>query len=55
MTLDGRAWTQKPQKYHARSLAALREKYVAVPDKRAIDAVLDRAGCRAAFAPAGSQ
>ena len=47
--LDGRAWTQKPQKYHAKSLGALREKYAALPDKRAIDSVLDRAGCLAAL------
>jgi glutathione S-transferase len=39
------AWTQKPQKYHAKSLAALREKYAAVPDKTALDPVLERAGC----------
>src|SRR5262249_38031360 len=45
--LDGRTWTQKPQKYHAKSLRALREKYAAVPDKGALDAVLDRAGCLA--------
>ncbi|MET0153001.1 MAG: glutathione S-transferase [Candidatus Binatia bacterium] len=43
--LDGRAWTQKPQKYHAKSLRALRDKYAAVQDKVALDAVLDRAGC----------
>jgi glutathione S-transferase len=43
--LAGRAWTQKPQKYHAKSLAALREKYAALKDKQAIDQVLDRAGC----------
>ena len=43
--LDGRAWTQKPQKYHAKSLRALRDKYAAVRDKGALDAVLDRAGC----------
>jgi glutathione S-transferase len=49
VTLDGREWTQKPQKYHARSLAALCEKYAAIPDKRAIDAVLDRAHCGAAL------
>lgn len=47
--LDGRTWTQKPQKYHARSLVALREKYAAIKDKRAIDTVLDQAGCSAAF------
>jgi glutathione S-transferase len=45
--LDGRAWTQKPQKYHAKSLRALRDKYAAVQDKVALDAVLDRAGCLA--------
>ncbi|HEY9158286.1 glutathione S-transferase family protein [Candidatus Binatus sp.] len=45
--LAGRTWTQKPQKYHAKSLGALRAKYAALPDKRAIDAVLDRAGCLA--------
>jgi glutathione S-transferase len=48
--LDGRSWTQKPQKYHAKSLAALREKYKALPDKRAIDPILDRTGCRVCFA-----
>jgi glutathione S-transferase len=43
--LDGRTWTQKPQKYHAKSLAALREKYAALPNKQEVDKVLDRAGC----------
>ena len=46
--LVGKTWTQKPQKYHAKSLAALREKYNAVPDKSAIDAVLSSTGCLAA-------
>ena len=37
-------WTQKPQKYHARSLAALRARYAAA--KRAeLDALLARTGC----------
>lgn len=45
--LDGRSWTQKPQKYHAKSLGALREKYAAMTDKAALDAVLERAGCLA--------
>jgi glutathione S-transferase len=45
--LDGRTWTQKPQKYHAKSLRVLRDKYAAVPDKGALDAVLDHAGCLA--------
>lgn len=44
--LDGKNWTQKPQKYHAKSLAALREKYNALPNKQEVDKVLDRAGCR---------
>lgn len=43
--LDGRTWTQKPQKYHAKSLRALRDKYAAVADKSALDPVLERAGC----------
>ncbi len=47
--LGGRKWTQKPQKYHARSLGALREKYAALGDKRAIDSVLERTGCLAAL------
>jgi glutathione S-transferase len=45
VTLDGERWTQKPQKYHARSLAMLREKYAAAPDKAALDPVLQEAGC----------
>jgi len=40
-------WRQKPQKYHAKSLAALREKYRAVADRTALDPVLERAGCLA--------
>jgi glutathione S-transferase len=45
--LAGQSWTQKPQKYHAKSLAALREKYAVLADKRAIDPILERAGCLA--------
>jgi len=45
--LAGRTWTQKPQKYHAKSLGALRGKYAALSGKQRIDAVLDRAGCLA--------
>jgi len=47
--LDGHGWTQKPQKYHAKSLAALRAKYAAAPDRPVVDAVLERAGCAAAL------
>lgn len=44
--LGDEVWIQKPQKYHARSLAMLRAKYAAVPDKATLDAILERAGCR---------
>jgi glutathione S-transferase len=43
--LKGRTWTQKPQKYHARSLAALREKYSKLEDKGALDSILEASGC----------
>jgi len=39
------AWTQKPQKYHARSLSMLRAKYAEAADKAALDPVLSTAGC----------
>jgi glutathione S-transferase len=45
--LGGRTWTQKTQKYHAKSLAALREKYHALGENQAIDAILDGCGCLA--------
>lgn len=45
--LAGRTWTQKPQKYHAKSLSVLRAKYGALPDKTAIDGVLQKTGCLA--------
>jgi glutathione S-transferase len=45
--LDGRTWTQKPQKYHARSLAALRKRYAEVADRSRLDPILEQAGCRA--------
>jgi hypothetical protein len=43
--LGGEVWTQKPQKYHARSLGMLRAKYADVPDKTALETVLAEAGC----------
>jgi len=43
--LPGGTWTQKPQKYHARSLAALRRRYAEVGDRSALDPILERAGC----------
>lgn len=44
--LRGFAWRQKPQKYHAKSLEALRAKYIAVKDRSALDAILDKASVR---------
>jgi glutathione S-transferase len=43
--LGDAVWVQKPQKYHARSLAMLRAKYAAIPDRTALDAILQAAGC----------
>jgi hypothetical protein len=45
VALDGETWTQKPQKYHAKSLAALRGQYAAAQGGAALDAMLGRAGC----------
>jgi hypothetical protein len=45
VVLDGQPFSQQPQKYHARSLAALRARYAAVSDKSALDPVLERTGC----------
>ena len=39
------SWTQKPQKYHARSLRAIRAKYAEVADKSALDPILARSVC----------
>jgi glutathione S-transferase len=44
--LAGETWTQKPQKYHAKSLAALRAKYAAA-DAPGLESVLEQAGCLA--------
>ncbi len=49
VSLRSGRWEQKPQKYHARSLAALRAKYAdhaaGNGDPAALDAVLERTGC----------
>ena len=47
VTLGDKVWTQKPQKYHARSLGMLRAKYAEVADKKSLDLVLAAAGCLA--------
>jgi glutathione S-transferase len=46
VSLAGRPFRQKPQKYHARSLAVLRARYAAARSE-ALDALLERAGCLA--------
>lgn len=45
--IAGRTFSQQPQKYHARSLKALKEKYAAVPaeERARLDAILEEAGC----------
>jgi glutathione S-transferase len=45
LTLGAAAFRQQTQKYHARSLAALRARYAAAPGKGELDPVLERAGC----------
>ena len=42
--LAGHTWTQKPQKYHAKSLKALRDKYAGAASA-ALDRALARVGC----------
>jgi glutathione S-transferase len=48
VNLRGFTWKQKPQKYHAKSLEALRAKYKAVGDRGGLDPILDQAGVLAA-------
>ncbi len=43
--LADRIWTQKPQKYHAKSLGVLRRRYAEVSDRSALDPILERTGC----------
>jgi glutathione S-transferase len=47
LPLGGKPFTQDAQKYHAKSLAALRARYAAVPDRTALDPVLEATGCLA--------
>ncbi|HXJ36037.1 MAG TPA: glutathione S-transferase family protein [Candidatus Eisenbacteria bacterium] len=46
-TLEGKPFAQEPQKYHAKSLAALRARYAKVAGTPWLDGVLERAGCLA--------
>jgi glutathione S-transferase len=43
--LGGRRWTQKPQKYHAKSLAELRRRHASAGDRSELDPILERTGC----------
>ena len=44
-TFDGKPFVQEPQKYHAKSLRVLRERYAAVADKSRLFPILERAQC----------
>jgi glutathione S-transferase len=45
MALAGAAWSQEPQKYHARSLQEIRRKYAAAKGAAGLDDILESAGC----------
>ncbi len=45
LSLGGKPFSQETQKYHAKSLAVLRERYRQVSDKSKLDPVLERADC----------
>ncbi len=45
VSLRSGEWHQKPQKYHARSLQALREAYQQLSDNQLLNEVLDDSGC----------
>ena len=47
--LNGKTFTQQPQKYHAKSLVVIRDKYANAPGKAELDPVLERTGCLAAM------
>jgi glutathione S-transferase len=45
LTLGGEDFEQETQKYHAKSLAALKARHAAVADRSVLDPILERAGC----------
>lgn len=47
VTLKGEAFSQKPQKYHGKSLAALRQRYQNFKDNNELNQILDATGCLA--------
>ena len=48
--LLGEPFSQATQKYHARSLAAIRTKYHCIEDRSQLDPILEATGCRQALA-----
>ncbi|MDI1287713.1 MAG: glutathione S-transferase family protein [Reyranella sp.] len=50
--LGGTAWSQEPQKYHARSLAEIRRKYATAKDAPSLEAILRDSGCLGPLAQA---
>ncbi|HBC52843.1 MAG TPA: glutathione S-transferase family protein, partial [Alphaproteobacteria bacterium] len=46
VTLEGKPFTQTAQKYHARSLGILRERYAGLSGNQLLDTVLAKAGCQ---------
>ncbi len=53
LEVDGRAFTQAPQRYAAKALAAIRAKRAAV-ESEALQALLEETGCAALFAAASA-
>ena len=45
VVLNGDTYTQAPQKYHAKSLEALKRKYRALADRSRLDPILAAADC----------
>ena len=53
IALDGQTWMQKPQKYHARSLKALRARYADTRGNAELAAILEATGCLRWLAASG--
>ena len=45
VTLHGEPFGENVQKYHARSLGKIREKFAGVPDRSRLEAMLAGTGC----------
>lgn len=45
LSIGGTAWSQEPQKYHARSLAEIRRKYAVAKAAPGLEAILRESGC----------